>query len=232
MLVCPICETKANDGQEYCKNCAWEFEYFFDELGEEEREKYESKLFVYKKIYQKSTKEYLLTSLKIETKKHIKEIGFLKKKIEKLRKNNDFLNEENVSLKVILEKVKKSSNKERITIFNGLMYQNQYFKEVYTWEEALLYAKKLKLGGYSDWRLPSIDELKLLLLEEPNKEKFIKEAFYHSIPIEYAWFWSSSEYTNLKDKNDKSKVWNINFSDGHVDYSDKLYRLYVLCVRG
>jgi len=54
MLVCPVCETKVNENQDYCKNCAWEFEYYFDELSEEERERYEDKIKTYKKIYQDS----------------------------------------------------------------------------------------------------------------------------------------------------------------------------------
>jgi len=233
MMVCPVCETEVpKESQEYCLSCAWEFEYFFDELEEKQFQKYESKLSLYKKIYQKSTKEYLLTSLQIERTKYIEEISFLKKEIRKLKEKNNFLNDENILIKDKLDGIKKSFHKKRITIINGLMYQNQYFTEVYTWEEALTYAKELRLGGYSDWRLPSIHELKVLLLEEKKEKKFIKESFYLSIPIDYAWFWSSTEYTNFKDDNDTSEAWNINFTDGHLNYSNKLYKLYVLCVRG
>jgi len=56
MLVCPVCETTANEGQEYCLNCAWEFEYYFDELSEEERERYEDRLRIQKKVYSTNKK--------------------------------------------------------------------------------------------------------------------------------------------------------------------------------
>jgi len=51
---CPICKTEIEENQDYCKNCAWEFEYYFDELSEEERERYENKIKTYKKIYHDS----------------------------------------------------------------------------------------------------------------------------------------------------------------------------------
>ena len=112
------------------------------------------------------------------------------------------------------------------------MYQNHFFTETYTWEEACEYAKKINLGGYTDWRLPSIEELKQLLLGKKDKGTFVKESFRFSIPKDYAWFWTSTEYTNYKDRDDKTKAWNINFTDGHFNYSEKSFTLYVLCVRG
>ncbi len=54
MLICPVCKTEAKDkNQEYCLNCAWEFEYYFDELNQEEKERYNHKLQIHKVyIYQ------------------------------------------------------------------------------------------------------------------------------------------------------------------------------------
>ena len=52
---CPVCQTiKGVDSQDYCLVCAWEFEYFFDELSEEEKKKYNERLQNYKSIYLKS----------------------------------------------------------------------------------------------------------------------------------------------------------------------------------
>jgi uncharacterized protein (TIGR02145 family) len=42
------------------------------------------------------------------------------------------------------------------------MYQNQPFTERYSWEEAKKYCQNLTLGGYSDWRLPTREELSRL----------------------------------------------------------------------
>ena len=51
MTKCPICKTEIEENQDYCKNCAWEFEYYFNELSEEERERYEDRLKIFKEVY-------------------------------------------------------------------------------------------------------------------------------------------------------------------------------------
>ena len=48
MIKCPICETEIDEKHDYCSNCAWEFEYYFDELSDEERERYETRLSIWK----------------------------------------------------------------------------------------------------------------------------------------------------------------------------------------
>src|SRR5205807_1728009 len=48
---------------------------------------------------------------------------------------------------------------DRVT---GLMWTRRDNGEDINWREANEYAKKLALGGYSDWRLPTIDELEKL----------------------------------------------------------------------
>jgi len=42
---------------------------------------------------------------------------------------------------------------------SGLMWQNEKSKKIKTFEEAELYVKNLNLGGYTDWRLPTVYEL-------------------------------------------------------------------------
>ena len=55
MIVCPICVTNAQkDNQEYCFNCAWEFEYYIDELSQDEKSKYFRKMKIAKSVYDKS----------------------------------------------------------------------------------------------------------------------------------------------------------------------------------
>jgi len=57
MTKCPICKTEIEENQDYCKNCAWEFEYYFDELSEEERKRYDDRLKIYQTIYNRSLLE-------------------------------------------------------------------------------------------------------------------------------------------------------------------------------
>jgi len=55
MEVCPICETKIDEKFDYCRNCAWEFEYYFDELGEESKIIYKDRFKIWSEIYTKLT---------------------------------------------------------------------------------------------------------------------------------------------------------------------------------
>ena len=48
---CPICKTKIEKKKDYCPNCAWEFEYYFDELSTEEKERYKDRFSIWEKIY-------------------------------------------------------------------------------------------------------------------------------------------------------------------------------------
>jgi formylglycine-generating enzyme required for sulfatase activity len=66
---CPICDSEIDEKYDYCRKCAWEFEYYFDELSEEERERYSYRFDVYKKIYQKSiSKQNIVYEKKISIK--------------------------------------------------------------------------------------------------------------------------------------------------------------------
>ncbi len=61
-----------------------------------------------------------------------------------------------------------SHSMKGITIVDGLMYQNQPFTKTYSWKNAKKYCQNLTLGGYTDWRLPTIKELKKLITKSKN----------------------------------------------------------------
>ncbi len=46
-------------------------------------------------------------------------------------------------------------------MLNGLMWQKATIERI-TWSHAMSIVPNLDLGGYSDWRMPSMDELKTL----------------------------------------------------------------------
>jgi len=148
-------------------------------------------------------------------------------------------------------------NNIEIIQIGKLMYQNQPFIKRYTWDEANEYAKNLKLGGFDDWRLPTIDELSKIRHPELDKwegsetwiqwmerhkniiSKNIKgrrccarKAFAKNMPA-YSFFWSSTEYDNPGD-------YNIYYNSVLVEYFNDIVPThlrkenqdFVICVRG
>lgn len=67
----------------------------------------------------------------------------------------------------------------------GLIWTKEYSGTV-TWQNALAYCENLDYGGYTDWRLPNIEELKTLI----NRGKYNPASDFPGMPSAY--FWSSS----------------------------------------
>lgn len=92
-----------------------------------------------------------------------------------------------------------------------------------TWQEAASYCQNLTLGGYSGWRLPTIDELQGIYDQTQNAGwAHIKGGIQLS-----AWTWSNSAGTV------SGEAWFFNFRDG-VRFSfslDNRNNHRALCVR-
>ena len=98
----------------------------------------------------------------------------------------------------------------------GLMWQKATVGEM-DWDTARRYASGLTLGEYSDWRLPSKDEL-LGLSKSPCK---------NMMEVVLNWYWSSTTdpfYNNV--------AWLVHFNDGYVNDRYKGRSYYVRAVRG
>ncbi len=70
------------------------------------------------------------------------------------------------------------------------------------WHKANEYAKQLRLGGYSDWRLPTIEELEKLYDSKVNGEVKIRKPF----KLSGWWVWSST-------KEGSDSAWHFNFGE-------------------
>ena len=95
---------------------------------------------------------------------------------------------------------------ERIVIDTqtGLMWtQNDNGKDI-NWYEAEEYSRKLSLGGYRDWRLPTIEELEVLYDTESQEKIKIQKPFR----LTERWAWSST-------KEGSARAWYFYFGDGY-----------------
>ncbi len=81
-----------------------------------------------------------------------------------------------------------------------------------TWNDAVDYCANLNEDGYSDWRLPNIDELKTLM---GNAQSKLGDTGY---------FWSSSVRSD-------DNAWHVYFYYGVVSSDNKSLPISVRCVR-
>jgi hypothetical protein len=107
--------------------------------------------------------------------------------------------------------------------------------EKYTWDDAVERFKNVEYAGYSDWRLPTIDELKTLLHCSKGKDKdgacndgseapTINQQAFPNTPA--TWFWSGS-YAAYS-----GNVWYVSFSLGYSNFSNRDGSYAVRLVRG
>lgn len=104
----------------------------------------------------------------------------------------------------------------------GLMWQDDVIGSTMDWNTAITTCENLTLGGYSDWRLPNIRELKSIV----DKSR-INPTLYHNftsfISNDY---WSSTTVYSIP-----SVAWDVGFDNGNIGNDTKNVREYVRCVR-
>lgn len=88
---------------------------------------------------------------------------------------------------------------------------------------AASYCSELAYASHSDWRLPSIEELKTIIDYGKNSTS-INDIFLSKNSASY---WS---FTTNADFNEAA--WSINFDDGYTTFDSKAGDFYVRCVRG
>ena len=135
------------------------------------------------------------------------------------------LKKKRVAYKRAISKQKKLKD---IVVLNGLMWQDEKYtekevkahnkdynyKKSQDWEGAIKYCKNLRLGGYSDWYLPSKEELLSIVAKKEFKN------------VTYGYYWSSSP-----DVSSSGSAWYVRFKSGYSNSNDKTYNLYVRCAR-
>jgi hypothetical protein len=106
---------------------------------------------------------------------------------------------------------------------HNLMWQDDSSSSTYTYSEAQSYCSNLTLGGYSDWRLPEIEELYSITDQKRETAPFVNSAFQNVVSN---WHWS-----NTTVKWSSSKSWVLSFYDGGDGNHNRSIDCFVRCVR-
>ena len=94
-----------------------------------------------------------------------------------------------------------------------------------TWEEAINYCESLSLGGYTDWRLPNINELKRII-DRRGVTPAIVSGFQNTNNDYWHWYWSSTTY-----RIHRGYAWIVDFGSGFLNYGGKDNHFNFRCVR-
>ena len=87
----------------------------------------------------------------------------------------------------------------------GLMWQQDSSISL-NWEDALSYSESLSIGGYTDWRMPNIKELRSLV-DNSRYNPAINITYFPGADSEFYWSSTSSVYLYRN-------AWGVDFSNG------------------
>lgn len=78
-----------------------------------------------------------------------------------------------------------------------------------SWSEAKRYCENLNYAGYSNWKLPSLEQM-LSIIDRSRREPAINPAFKYTNSKQY-WY-----HTSTKDAKGSSNLWSVHFVSGVV----------------
>ena len=123
--------------------------------------------------------------------------------------------------------------------FSALMAETTIIKDPKTnlmWEDtphvreakirqprAKTYCAELKVGGFEDWRLPTIHELLTIIDYTRISPAILREFSYVE---DESFYWTK---THVADEDDA--FWGVNFKRGYSSKASEYYDRYVRCVR-
>jgi hypothetical protein len=148
-----------------------------------------------------------------------------------------------ITKKILEAKSKELTAHEGITIIGDLMWEKE--SREMNWDDAMEYAKNLRLGGYSNWRLPTREELAKIVklcggmaikvgddnweeIIDKNADNKIYGVNYYEKGFSHDEYWSSTIVGN------SGNAWYLYFYFGGQDNDygiDKSPSYYVRCVR-
>jgi len=122
------------------------------------------------------------------------------------------------------EFVRDNSKEVVVDKSTNLMWQddNDANSVIKTWVEAINYCENLTLGGYTDWRLPNINELESIV-DYTKTDPAISSEFSN---VDSDNYWSSSSFVGYS-----AYAWLVDFYHGLDDVYYKSDSFFVRCVR-
>lgn len=112
----------------------------------------------------------------------------------------------------------------------GLMWEQTPATTQMGWTEAAGLCRKLRTGGYQDWRLPHIQELESLVNYDQESAAYLNGCGFSGLVNGYDWasaYWSADE-THVQ----PGTFWTMNFRNGTRYYNDRNKKeMQVLAVR-
>ncbi|WP_228130441.1 Lcl C-terminal domain-containing protein [Acinetobacter tjernbergiae] len=94
------------------------------------------------------------------------------------------------------------------------------------WESSKGACKDFRLAGYKDWRLPSRDELKTLMIKDKQGYACPQGVLFQPVKVEWGGYWSGSPYAC-----NSNYAWDVYFNNGYSTYYNKNNKYYVRAVR-
>jgi hypothetical protein len=104
----------------------------------------------------------------------------------------------------------------------GFMWEDQSTIAYNNWKGAIDYCENLTLGGYSDWRLPNINELRSIV-DYGRNSPAIDPVFQNTYS---SWYWTSTVYNG-----NSSFPWLLGFNYGYDYNYYQSDSYYVRCLR-
>ncbi|MFQ5454774.1 MAG: DUF1566 domain-containing protein [Nitrospirota bacterium] len=107
----------------------------------------------------------------------------------------------------------------------GLMWVKSPDTTPITWSDALSRSLELSLCGYTDWRLPNVNELESLLnAEEFDTSEWLNKSGFRDVQPDS--YWSSTTHASETDS-----AWVVHMFDGYIHPDGKIFDYYLLPVR-
>ncbi len=103
----------------------------------------------------------------------------------------------------------------------GMKWRKEYTGDL-TWKDAIKHCEDSSYGGYSDWRLPNINELRAIVDRSVYQPALQPE--YNNLPGVY--FWSSTTA-----KSNSNNAWLVHMKSGSSVTLQKTNLYYTVCVR-